>query len=71
MRAKTDTPASLDIGLLLYPGVQRAAARVEETYLALARTAIPAPIGGLVARRSVQIGQRVAAGAPLMAVVPP
>ncbi|MFK0096419.1 GlxA family transcriptional regulator [Pseudomonas sp. NPDC090592] len=25
MRAKTDTPASLDIGLLLYPGVQRAA----------------------------------------------
>ena len=25
MRAKTDTPTSLDIGLLLYPGVQRAA----------------------------------------------
>lgn len=25
MRAKTDTPASLDIGLLLYAGVQRAA----------------------------------------------
>ena len=53
-----------------HPTVQRAAARVEETYLALARTAVPAPIGGLVARRSVQIGQRVAAGAPLMAVVP-
>lgn len=25
MRAKTDTGANLDIGLLLYPGVQRAA----------------------------------------------
>ena len=25
MRAKTDTSANLDIGLLLYPGVQRAA----------------------------------------------
>ena len=53
-----------------HPNVQRAAARVEESYLALARTAIPAPLGGLVARRAVQVGQRVAAGAPLMAVVP-
>ncbi len=25
MQAKTDNPASLDIGLLLYPGAQRAA----------------------------------------------
>ncbi|HMZ76288.1 MAG TPA: HlyD family efflux transporter periplasmic adaptor subunit [Rhodocyclaceae bacterium] len=53
-----------------HPNVQRAAARVEESYLAYARSAVPAPVGGLVARRSVQVGQRVAAGAPLMAVVP-
>ncbi|WP_374261175.1 efflux RND transporter periplasmic adaptor subunit [Zoogloea sp.] len=53
-----------------HPNVQRAAARVEETWLALARTAVPAPLGGLVARRAVQVGQRVAAGTPLMAVVP-
>ena len=53
-----------------HPNVQRAAARVEEAWLALARTAVPAPLAGLVARRSVQVGQRVAAGAPLMAVVP-
>jgi len=53
-----------------HPSVQRDATRVEESFLALARTAVSAPVGGLVARRAVQIGQRVAAGAPLMAVVP-
>lgn len=53
-----------------HPGVLRAATRVEESFLALARTAVSAPVGGLVARRAVQVGQRVAAGAPLMAVVP-
>ena len=53
-----------------HPSVQRDATRVEESFLALARTAVSAPVGGLVARRAVQLGQRVAAGAPLMAVVP-
>ncbi|HEX2648946.1 MAG TPA: HlyD family efflux transporter periplasmic adaptor subunit, partial [Burkholderiales bacterium] len=53
-----------------HPDVQSAAARVREAYLAYARTTLPAPVSGYVARRSVQVGQRVAAGAPLMAVVP-
>ena len=38
--------------------------------LDLSRTVIRAPIDGLVARRSVQIGQRVAPGTPVMSVVP-
>ena len=53
-----------------HPNVQRAAARVREAYLALRRADLPAPIDGMIARRSVQVGQRVQAGAPLMAIVP-
>ena len=47
-----------------------AAAKVEEAALALARTAIVAPVDGQVARRVVQVGARVAAGTPLLALVP-
>ncbi|GGB94926.1 multidrug resistance protein A [Oxalicibacterium flavum] len=53
-----------------HPNVQRAAAQVQAAYLALARTTLPAPVTGYVARRAVQIGQRVAPGAPLLSVVP-
>jgi membrane fusion protein (multidrug efflux system) len=53
-----------------HPNVLRAGARVREAYLALQRVEIPAPVGGYVARRSVQVGQRVAPGTPLMAIVP-
>jgi membrane fusion protein (multidrug efflux system) len=53
-----------------HPEVEAAAARVREAYLAYARTSIPAPVAGVVAKRSVQVGQRVSAGTPLMAVVP-
>jgi membrane fusion protein (multidrug efflux system) len=53
-----------------HPSVTRAAARVEEIYLALKRATITAPVAGQVAKRSVQIGTRVAAGQPLMAIVP-
>ena len=52
-----------------HPNVQRAAVRVREAFIALKRCDLPAPLDGVVARRSVQIGQRVAAGAPLMSVV--
>jgi membrane fusion protein (multidrug efflux system) len=51
------------------PNVLRAASRVHEAYLGLRRTELAAPVDGWVARRSVQLGQRVAAGSPLMAVV--
>ncbi|HEY2561238.1 MAG TPA: efflux RND transporter periplasmic adaptor subunit, partial [Caldimonas sp.] len=52
-----------------HPNVLRAAARVREAYLALRRTELAAPVDGYVARRSVQLGQRVQAGAPLLSVV--
>jgi membrane fusion protein (multidrug efflux system) len=52
-----------------HPNVMRAAARVREAYLALKRADLVAPVDGTVARRSVQVGQRVQAGAPLMSVV--
>ena len=53
-----------------HPQVRDAAAAVRSAYLTLARTEIPAPVAGFVARRNVQLGQRVSPGAPLMAVVP-
>ncbi len=52
-----------------HPNVLRAASRVREAYLALSRTELVAPVDGYVARRSVQLGQRVQAGAPLLSVV--
>jgi membrane fusion protein (multidrug efflux system) len=53
-----------------HPDVRAAAARVHDAYLAYARAVLPAPVAGFVARRAVQLGQRVAPGTPLMAVVP-
>jgi membrane fusion protein (multidrug efflux system) len=53
-----------------HPNVLAAAAKVREAYLADRRTVLPAPVAGYVARRSVQLGQRVAAGTPLMSLVP-
>jgi membrane fusion protein (multidrug efflux system) len=53
-----------------HPDVRAAAAKVHEAYIALARTSVPAPVSGFVAKRSVQVGQRVPAGAALMAIVP-
>lgn len=50
--------------------MQRAASKVEEAFVALSRTTLRAPTDGVVARRNVQRGQRIAAGTPVMAVVP-
>src|SRR6185369_14780087 len=47
-----------------------AAAHVRDAYLAYARTTLPAPVSGFVAKRAVQLGQRVSPGASLMAIVP-
>ena len=52
-----------------HPNVQRAAARVREAWLAMSRSELLAPVDGYVAKRSVQLGQRVQAGAPLLSVV--
>ena len=53
-----------------HPNVERAAAKVREAFLAYARTELPSPVSGYVAKRTVQLGQRVAAGTPLMSIVP-
>ena len=53
-----------------HPQVRDAAAAVRNAYLTLERTELAAPVAGFVARRNVQLGQRVSPGAPLMAVVP-
>ena len=52
------------------PQVQAAAAQLRQAYLGLQRVEIVAPIDGFVAKRSVQLGQRVQPGAALMAVIP-
>jgi len=53
-----------------HPLVLAAAAKLRDAALALHRTRITAPIAGVIARRSAQVGARVAAGVPLMALVP-
>ena len=53
-----------------HPDVAAAAASVRSAYLAYARTELPAPVSGFVARRSVQLGQRIAPGNTLLDVVP-
>ncbi len=53
-----------------HPEVRDAAAAVRNAYLTWVRTDLPAPVSGFVARRNVQLGQRVAPGTALMAVVP-
>ena len=52
------------------PQVQAAAAQLRKAYLDLQRAAIVAPVDGFVAKRSVQLGQRVQPGGALMAVIP-
>src|SRR6202011_2776100 len=53
-----------------HPQVLAAAAAVRNAALALHRTELVSPVTGVIAKRSVQVGQRVAAGTPLLAVVP-
>jgi membrane fusion protein (multidrug efflux system) len=53
-----------------HPNVKQAAAKLREAYLAAQRASIVAPVTGYVAKRSVQVGQQVAPGASLLAIVP-
>ncbi|MEI8634761.1 biotin/lipoyl-binding protein [Vibrio sp. PP-XX7] len=53
-----------------HPLVQTAAEKVRKAYLDQQRTRLVAPVSGYIARRNVQVGQRVNPGTALMAVVP-
>jgi membrane fusion protein (multidrug efflux system) len=59
-----------DTAVASHPDVQAAAAQFREAYLDDVRTTIKAPVTGYVAKRTVQLGQRIQPGAALMAVVP-
>jgi len=52
------------------PEVAFARARRDQAVVDLKRTIVRAPVDGIVAKRQVQLGQRVQAGTPLLAVVP-
>ena len=71
-RQQVDAARALVDGTTLeqHPDVLSSIAGLRDASLGLARTTLAAPVGGIVARRNVQIGQRVAQGAPLMAIIP-
>ncbi len=52
-----------------HPSVVAAAAKVREAFLTLHRATLPAPVDGYISKRTVQLGQRIAPGTPLMSVV--
>jgi len=52
------------------PAILQSAAQLRDSWLALQRTKIIAPVSGYVSRRSVQVGARINNTTPLMAVVP-
>jgi membrane fusion protein, multidrug efflux system len=52
------------------PEVELARARRDQAQVNLERTVIRAPVDGVVAKRSVQVGQQIQAGSPVLAIVP-
>ena len=59
-----------NIPLRQQPAVQTAISHIKDAWLNLQRTQIRSPIGGQIAKRNVQVGQRIVQGTPMMAVVP-
>ena len=53
-----------------HPAVAEAAASLRQKFLDYSRREIVAPVAGHVAKRKVQVGDRVEPGAPLMAILP-
>ena len=53
-----------------HPDVLSAAAAVRQAFLSAARSRIVSPVNGTVGKRTVQLGQHVSPGSPLMNVVP-
>ncbi|SRR5581483_3113266 len=53
-----------------HPLVEQMKSRVRDTFVTLQRCTIKAPVTGIVAQRTVQVGEWVEAGQPMMAIVP-
>ncbi|MDY0310155.1 MAG: HlyD family efflux transporter periplasmic adaptor subunit [Castellaniella sp.] len=71
-RAKLSTNQALTRGssVATHPDVQQAADQVRQAWLASIRTRVLAPVGGMIAQRPVQLGQRIQPGTALMTIVP-
>lgn len=65
--ASSNAHAALDAAIAAEAMTQ---ARLEKTKVDLGRTVIRSPVDGVIARRQVQLGQRVQPSAPLLSVVP-
>src|SRR5579862_621049 len=58
------------VSLSMNPAVQEARANFLQSWIAARRANVRAPLGGYVARRNVQVGQRVEAGQQLFTIIP-
>jgi membrane fusion protein (multidrug efflux system) len=58
------------VGIAENPDVLAAEARLRDAAISESHMKITAPVDGVIAQRTVQLGQQIAAGTPLMAVVP-
>ncbi|MHC8332407.1 HlyD family secretion protein [Pseudomonas sp. LB3P25] len=67
---KTTSALVDDTVVSSHPDVMSAAAQLRQAYLNNSRSTLIAPVTGYVAKRSVQLGQRVQPGTALMAVIP-
>ncbi|WP_129972700.1 MULTISPECIES: efflux RND transporter periplasmic adaptor subunit [unclassified Pseudomonas] len=67
---KTTSALVDDTVVSSHPDVMAAAAQLRQAYLTNARGTLIAPVTGYVAKRTVQLGQRVQPGTALMAVIP-
>ncbi|BFT64408.1 efflux RND transporter periplasmic adaptor subunit [Pseudomonas moorei] len=69
-RLKTTAALVDDTVVSSHPDVMAAAAQLRQAYLNNSRSTLIAPVTGYVAKRTVQLGQRVQPGTALMAVIP-
>jgi membrane fusion protein (multidrug efflux system) len=70
-REELKAQLALTTGVVIqrHPMIEEAAVEMREAWLAVKRCQVRAPLAGYIARRNVQIGQRVGAGAALMSIV--
>lgn len=67
---KTNQALTAGTTVAAHPDVMQAADQLRKAWLANARTRLPAPVDGMIAQRSVQVGQHVSPGTPLMTIIP-